>query len=506
VNQRIRELLERLSGYWQQLQAHQRRNLVIAGSVFVLTVVLLSWFAFRPHYVAVYSNLEPGTAGEIVAKLDEMKIPNRIEGTSVLVPEEQADKARVQLAMNNLPKSGNIDFGIFNQNSMIGMTEREIDIKYLMALEGSISNTIRSIKGVENAQVHIVMPEQKLFVTKDLQDAKASVLLKLSTGSKLSPEQVLGIQQLVAGSVKGLKAENITIVDQNGVRLLDENLAAGNQAPDALASKEMEVRKMIQQDFEKKIRNTLEKMFGYGNVEVIVNPKVSFDKVQRTDKQYAPPISGSDSGMVISEQKSSKTYENGTAAGGAAGNNTNNPNSQTKSQSGNTSSGEEQSSTKNYVLNESVIQTNGQAYKIESMSVSVLVNKQDIDNKMKQDITNLVATAIGNKNDGTSNADITVMGTAFQAQQILPQNSWYENPLVLGGIAAGLLLVGGGAYAIARRRKEADTETVGTVPAAAIQNIPEETSQQRIKKQLEKMINQKPDDFVNILRTWLAEE
>ncbi|MFC4768782.1 flagellar basal-body MS-ring/collar protein FliF [Effusibacillus consociatus] len=502
MNQRIRELIERVSGNWKQLQAHQRRNLMIAGGFFVLTVVLLSWFAFRPNYVAVYSNLEAGAAGEIVAKLDEMKIPNKIQGTTVLVPEEHADKARVQLAMNNLPKSGYIDFGIFNEKNIVGMTEREIDIKYLTALQGTVANTIRSIKGVEDAKVHIVMQEQKLFVKEALQDAKASVLLNLAPGAKLSQEQVAGIQQLVAGSVKGLKPENITIVDQNGVRLLEEGQQPGTGN---VASKEIEVRKMIQQDYEKRIRNTLEKMFGYGNVEVLVNPEVSFDKVQKKEEVYTSPVKDSDRGLVRSDQKTSETFENAPSTGGAAGNNTNNPNSQTKSATGNTSSGEKKAQTTNYELNKAIIETVGQAFEIKKMSVSVMVNGQ-LNNQQKQDITNLVATAIGYQNTGGNNADITVMGTTFQVSPNPFQQSWYENPLVLGGIAAGLLLLGGGAFAVARRRKTSGEEDFIPVPVAALQSMPEETSQQKIKKQLEKMVNQKPDDFVNLLRTWLAEE
>lgn len=510
MNQRIREITERISGYWKQLQAHQRRNLLIAGGVFVLTVALLGWFAFRPNYVAVYSNLEAGAAGEIVAKLDEMKIPNKIQGTTVLVPEEYADRARVQLAMNNLPKSGNIDFGIFNDKSIGGMTEKEFDVKYLTALQGSIANTVRSIKGVEDAKVHIVMPDQKLFVRENLQDAKASVFVKMAPGAKLEQEQVVGIQRLVAGSVKGLKPENITIVDQNGVQLLDDSQVAGSKGLGPAAAKELEVRRLIQQDYEKKIRNALEKIYGYGNVEVIVNPEVSFDQVQRTDEQYSAPIQGSDQGLVRSEQRTSETFENAAPGGGAAGNAANNVNAQVKTASGSTSNGEKRSQTTNYELNKAIIQTVGQAFKINSVSVSVLVNG-DINNQQKQDITNLVFNAIKNPADpaDAANARVTVMGGKFQT----PPNpfesaAWYKNPWVIGGIAAGLLLLGGGAYVIARRRKgeEEREEEIQPAPVVTLEPIPEDTSQQQIKKQLEKMINQKPEEFTNLLRTWLAED
>ncbi|BCJ85258.1 flagellar basal-body MS-ring/collar protein FliF [Effusibacillus dendaii] len=506
MNQQIRELIGRLSEYWKQLEPHQRRNLMIAGIFFVITVALLSWFAFRPNYVAVYSNLEANAAGEIVAKLDEMKIPNQVQGTSVLVPEQYADRARVQLAMNNLPQTGYIDFGIFNQQSVIGMTENEFNVKYLNALQGSIANTIRSVQGIQDAQVHIVMQDQTLFLKPDRQDAKASVLLKVAPGVKLTHEQVLGIRQLVSGSVQGLKPENITIIDQNGVRLLEDGEQPNNQTGPG-ADKELQVRKQIRQDYEQKIRNALERMYGYGNVEVIVNPEVSFDKVQRTDEQYASPIQGSDQGIVRSEQRTSESTQNTAApVTGPAGNATNNVNSQTKSATGSNSSTDKRTQTTNYEINKSIIQTAGQAFTVKKVSVSVLLNGT-VNNQQKQDITNLVATAIGYKNDGTNNTDITVMGSTFQAPQNPFQPAWYQNPWAIGGIVAGLLLLGGGAYVIARRRRAAsEEEDLQPVPVSQVPVLPEETSQQRMRKQLEKMVNQKPEEFTNLLRTWLAEE
>jgi flagellar M-ring protein FliF len=504
VNQQIRAFLERISGYWRQLQPHQRRNLVFAGVFFFLTVALLSWFAFRPNYVAVYSNLEPGTAGEIVTKLDEMKIPNQIQGNSVLVPEEYADRARVQLAMNNLPKSGRIDFGIFNEKSIVGMTEQEFDVKYLTALQGSIENTIRSIKGVNDARVHIVMEQQKLFVQQPLQDAKASVLLQLAPGAQLSPEQVIGIQQLVAGSVRGLQPDHIAILDQNGVRLLEDQ--AGNGLGNSPGTKEMEVRKQIEKDFQNRIRNALEKLVGYGNVEVIVNADVSFDKVQSTKEIFTPPIEGSTQGIPRSESRTSETYENAPATGGAAGNNTNNVNAQTKAATGTSSTGEKRSSIANFEINKEIVQRVGQPFEIRKVSVSVLVNGQ-IDNQQKQDITNWVATSIGYRNDGQNNADITVMASTFQSPANPFAKPWYQNPWIIGGIAAGLLLVGGGGYAIARRRAKHDGEEIAPTPVSALSPLPtEETSQQKIRRELDKMIDKKPEEFVNLLRTWLAEE
>jgi len=51
--------------------------------------------------------------------------------------------------------------------------------------------------------------------------ATASIMLKLKPNAQLSKSQVKGIVNLVAHSVQGLQAENITIVDNMGKILND---------------------------------------------------------------------------------------------------------------------------------------------------------------------------------------------------------------------------------------------------------------------------------------------
>jgi flagellar M-ring protein FliF len=508
VNQQIKAFLEKLSGRWHQLESRQKRNLALASLFFLLSVGILSWYALRPNYVVVFKDLDDSTSGEVSTKLDELKIPYQLSGNTIKVPEEYADKARVQLAMNGLPKSGNISYNdLFNNGNLGGLTENEFNVKYLAALQGSIANTIKSIDGVKNAQVLLVMPEKKLFVEQSTQDAKASVMLELQPGTSFTPKQVSGIQQLVSHSVPGLKAENVTVVDQKGIRMDGVEDSADGDGLGAEANRQLQIRHQVEDDMAKRLRNALERMVGVGNVDVVVNADISFDQTKTDETTYSSPIQGSDRGIVVSEQKTQESTEGASGNGGVVSTDQNL--SQSKGQSQNTSSSDKRSQTTNYEVNKKQTETIGQPFKVNRYAVSVLVNGQP-NTQTETAIKNYVATVTAGPSDNGKNPNVSVAWSTYQPPNPFQQQAFYQNPWFIGGAAVGVLLLGGGAYALARRRKE--QPSAAPVLDLTVQETPEmpkmeiETEHQKMKKQIEKMAQQRPEEFVQLLRTWLADE
>src|SRR5918912_1287522 len=107
---------------------------------------------------------------------------------------------------------------------MLGASDFQQQVTYQRALEGQLAQTIGQIDGVGGATVQLVLPQDQLFQDQQSR-AKASVLLSGSS-SQLLPGAVHGIAQLVAGSVKGLSPNNVSITDSSG-QLLWPNSAGG---------------------------------------------------------------------------------------------------------------------------------------------------------------------------------------------------------------------------------------------------------------------------------------
>jgi flagellar M-ring protein FliF len=507
VNQQVRQWIDKLRGWWDKYDARQKRNIVIIAILSLVFVISISWFLLRPNYVPVFTNQDAKSAGEITTKLDSLKIPYKTEGGTILVPSQYADQARMQMAMAGLPKNGSITYqDIFDSNNF-GMTEDQFNLKALEALQGSLANTIQSINGIENADVHIVLPEKHLFVDQQTEEAKASVLVQVAPGNQLIPAQVAGIQQLVAHSVQGLRPENVSVVDQNGVRLSSSDDGSAASTGSSAAIRELQIRNQVEDQTAAKIRDGLEHMFGAGNVTVVVHADISFDQVTTQSHTVTPVLNGA-TGLPVSEQSSSTESTNGQGPGGPTGVNSNTTgiSSNAGANTGN-STYTQTSKTTNYDYNKTDTNTVQDPFKINKYTVSVLING-NLNQQTIQQVKQYIATSIGQKNDGSSNNDITVASAKFQTptNPFTGTSAWYQNPYIIGAGLLGLLLVAGGTWMLARRRKQED-DLMEEEPILPVQPVQvEETESQRVRRELDKLASQKPEEFANLLRTWLSEE
>ncbi|MCX5750694.1 MAG: flagellar basal-body MS-ring/collar protein FliF [Candidatus Saganbacteria bacterium] len=181
-------------------------------------------------YTVIYSNLDLKDAANVVTRLKELKIPYELkdEGTAVSVPKPRSAEARLGLAQKNLPLGGAVGWEIFDE-SKLGATDFDRRIQLIRAISGELARTIRQIDAIEDCRVQIVIPETRLFEVEKA-PVTASVMLTLKAGKKISNEQVNGIVHLVASSVENLRAENVTIIDDNG-RILTANVSQQVFAP-----------------------------------------------------------------------------------------------------------------------------------------------------------------------------------------------------------------------------------------------------------------------------------
>jgi flagellar M-ring protein FliF len=512
VNQLLKANWERLQSTWQQLEPKQKKNLIAVGIIAVLILTGLVWYSLNPQYVVVYQNLDDKAAGEVVTQLQQMKIPYRLDGTTISVPRAQADQVRVSLAMQGLPHTGTIGYDVLlNQSNLAGMSDNQFNVENLIALEGSIANTIRSIDGIDNAQVHIVMPEQQLFVQQNQQDAKASVFLQVHPGTRLNPPQVMGIQSLVAHSVPGLQVDNVSVVDQYGERL-DQTADAGgdNTAINSDAMRELQIKKAYEQQMAQQVLDAIQRITGPGNADVIVNANLNFDKVKTTSNEVKPVTGGH--GLVVSEQDTSESSTGGGAPPSGVTGTTSNGGTGNGAPSYLTSSASNGSyqmtqKTVNYDNTKVLTETQSQPFTVQDLTVSVLLNGQP--NPQRENmIRQVVATAVGYQNNGAANSKITVASMPFQVQNPFSGNRGgiFSNPLYAGGAAVGVLLLAVGAYFLLRRRKTQIemaplVKTIDDLYAKA-----PETEEQRRRQELEKLARQRPEEFANLLRSWLVED
>ncbi len=495
--------------WWQRLIGKltpaQRRNLGIVLAAGVACIAVILWVVLRPHYVTVLTGLDNKSLGQVETQLQTLKIPSRITGSAVEVPAAQADTARVQLAMAGLPKSGYIGYG--SVSNSLGMTQDQFNIQVLDALQQSLNQTIQSINGIESAQVHIVMPTQQLFVSQPTDAAKASVFVQLGSGVQLSNVQVAGIQQLVAHSVKGLSVNNVTVIDQNGVDLSSPENSTSLQGA---AANELAIRQQMEQDLNNQLTQGLTRIVGPGNVVVMVHANVTFNRVQ-SKSHVVQPVAGQSTGLPTSTSVTrSSSNSTGSTAGGTPGQSGTNPNLPTyggiTGGGGSTASSQSQTNT-TYDNSWTDTQTVSDPMQIQGVTVGVFLNSQNpnLSPAVMGQIQSFVANAVGLKTGTSAKNDISVVKVPFSTG-VSPVNSGnLLHQTWLWAALAGLLLLGVGGVYLRSRRSSAKPVVETGVNLPSLEDIPVSPEAQ-MREELGRLAQRRPEEFANLLRSWLSQD
>ncbi|HWV62601.1 MAG TPA: flagellar basal-body MS-ring/collar protein FliF, partial [Oxalicibacterium sp.] len=210
-----------------------KRFLLMAGVAAVISIMIgIVLWSQKPDYRVLFSNFSDRDGGAIVASLQAANVPYKFAegGTAILVPADRVHEVRLKLAAEGLPKGGNVGFELM-ENQKLGISQFLEQVNFQRALEGELARSIQSISAVQAARVHLAIPKASVFV-RDQQKPTASVLLNLHPGRILDQQQVSAIVHLVASSVPELSPKNVTIVDQAGNLLSENNKPAGTNTMD----------------------------------------------------------------------------------------------------------------------------------------------------------------------------------------------------------------------------------------------------------------------------------
>ncbi|MCD8554568.1 flagellar basal-body MS-ring/collar protein FliF [Seleniivibrio sp.] len=302
------DIVSQFQETFKKLTLLQKASVVAAVAAVVISVVVIVYWANRPVYKMLFAGLTQEDAASVIEKLKAERVPYKLEdnGGKITVPEQYVYETRLSLAKEGIPTGGGAGLELFDKSSF-GMTEFMQNINYQRALQGELARTISSIKEVAEARVHLTLPKDRLFIS-DEEEAKASVVLRLRNGENLGREEVKAIAALVSGAVKGLKKENVQIVDTSG-RLLSEFLT-DDAEPLMLTQTQLEYQRKVEKDLENKVNEILGRTLGQGSAVAKVTADIDFAKRDITKEEYDPnPVLRSQQSLEINSTNSPQTPE-----------------------------------------------------------------------------------------------------------------------------------------------------------------------------------------------------
>jgi flagellar M-ring protein FliF len=295
-----------MTEFWEGLGRGARTSLIAGLIAIVLGTAALAWWLLRADYQVLFSDLKPQDAAAMSAELDKLKIPYRFDEAqgALLVDKAQVLPTRLKLMGQDMPLQGAVGFELFN-NTDFGMTEFAQKINYQRALQGELTRTILSLSEIRDVRVHLALPEQGLF--KQAQSRpKAAITITLRDGQYLRPEQVNGIQRLVAAATPGMTAQDVTVVDRQGVALSRSSEESADAGAAAAGSGRLELKKDTEAQLARKAAAVLDRAFGPGQALASVDVTLNMDQVRITTEDVIPAASrtADSRGVIVKERES----------------------------------------------------------------------------------------------------------------------------------------------------------------------------------------------------------
>jgi len=347
------------------MPASKKTALMAIIVICIAAMLLLFTWVQKADYQALYTNLSEDDAGRIIGELKEKKIPYQLTGPgTILVSSHMVYDLRLQLASQGLPQGGGVGFEIFD-NTSFTTSEFVQKLNYRRALEGELSRTIKSLSGVQQGRVHLVIPDKSVFAFQESKpETSAAIFVTLMNGRKLNRKEVEGIVHLVSSSVEDLTPDKITVIDNRGNLLTKPS----DDRVLSLTGSQMEYQSNYEKNMMANIVSILEPVAGRGKVNARVSAAFDFTRSERTEEKFDPE------GVVVrSEQKSTEKTTSG-GLGGVPGVSSNLPGGASQLSASLPGQSQKQDEMINYETSKTTTRVIDSPVSLERLTVAILID------------------------------------------------------------------------------------------------------------------------------------
>lgn len=499
------------------LKGFSPSQLVIIGLLSVLgvtgAVFFMKWVS-TPSYGVLLAGLDAKDAAAVTAKLDADGVTYKLSGggSTVLVPQADLDKERLSVASAGLPAGSTQDgWAAFDKQGLTSSSFQQ-QVAYQRALEQTLAGSLQEIDGVRSAQVHLALPEKRLF-SEDQQPARAAVLLQ--TSGTLADDAVDAMTHLVSSAVPGLAPKDVSITDGSGTLLTGDGTSS---------SKTDATRRTYESALEAQVTSMFDTLLGPGRAVVRVNAQMDTSSTTIDRETYDPKAT-----VPLTSSQSSETYAptpgassnpggvvtTGNATGSQTTSSSSTANGYTKTES-NTTTGVSKT------VSHEVLAPGG----VKRLTVAVAVDSKAKNAPTTADISAMVAGAVGLNPARGDTISVTTpaflvtdaekAAAAKPAKPSMMDMAKDYGPKALGGLL--LLFVGLGFLKTLKRGSEIPVEQVTAAISASTEAgkrnaLPKTTAAAlpagsvpapRGSSDLLGTLDESPDEVAGLLRGWMA--
>ncbi len=268
------------------LDQGQRLRLALGIVLFVAIGIVGLVMGRQAEWRILYSNLADKDGGAVITQLNTLNVPYKHSegGGAILVSADRVHDVRLKLASLGLPKGSVNGFEMMESNRF-GMTQFQERLTFQRGLEGELTRSIQALSSVQNARVHLALPNQNGFF-REQQKPSASVLLSLHPGRSLDRAQLAGIVHLVASSVPEMTPSAVSVLDDTGKLLSTPTDGSGGIL--GADAEQLQYVRQIEQQYSRRILDILEPIVGRDNVKAQVTAELDFSQTESTTESHKP--------------------------------------------------------------------------------------------------------------------------------------------------------------------------------------------------------------------------
>lgn len=451
MNERIKKVTTVVKDKWTGFSTAVKIMIIAIPIALIAIIIILVNLLNHTDDVVLYSGLTATEAGEISGKIQEMGVNDvTVKGGEVIVPSNQADYLRMELAVQGYPKSSG-DYSIWNDGLDLWSTDKDKREVMRQQREFNIATTLSKLKPVREASVMLEIPETRDYVITTKEEVpRCSVTLTLREGEELTNEQVRAIFATVSNAVDGLTYDNISVVDTQGRPYewisKEEEEAEGKDASGVpIARKRMEFQRSMREALMSDLKGFLEPIYGANGYSVSIGAWLNYDAKKTESTEYIP-VEGTIHGVLGQEDKVN-WYNSLENTGGIPGVTTNGDQSPDYPTLDGLEDGQAyyyNKDQKQYDVSNIKTTIEKDGYEIDKLTVGVAVNANSITEADREAIELVVMNAVA----ATS---VSVMATPFALPNSTGTSSnkgiWtqpvdtYRNMLLFLVIALGVILI-----------------------------------------------------------------
>lgn len=363
----IKQITGNFTDFFQSLDTNRRIGLIGISFLLVAIMASLVIWASKTQYKLLYTDLSKEDSASISQLLENGKISYQVkdDGKSIYVPEDQVEVWRLEIAKKGVNLTSTLGYEVFDKQAF-GTTSFVQKINKQRAIEGELMKTIKHIRGVSRARVHLSLPESSPFVS-EKKPPSASVVLDMDRGFDLSKQEIKGIQSLISASVDGMREQNVVIIDSKGAKITEN---VGDPMAQHTANR-LALESKVNRQYEGQVEEILKRVVGEGKVIAKVSVKMDFTESFQTQTSY-----DGENTAVLSEVANKQNYRGSRPSPqGIPGARSNIPGEKPQPGIPETRSDTDKSlTTRNYNVPKTVTQSKKPTADIQAVSVAVMVD------------------------------------------------------------------------------------------------------------------------------------